>query len=323
MHRQKRRPTSRATRPEDRTARVVIRLLGGFEVSVDGTVTPERGWRRRTAASLVKVLALAPGHRLHREQVIDLLWPDEPAADASPKLHKAAHYARKAAGRHDAVVLRNDAVQLFPTAELIVDAVVFDELSRRAITSHDPATAHSAIDHYQGELLPDDRYDEWAAERRELLRLRHLNLLRLTGQWLQVSELDPSDEQAHVELMRDHVANGDPWVALHHYERLEQVLDRDLGVAPGPTARELRDVIETAAGPPRTWVEDLVAELTELTRRRTILLHTLAAAPRGAPPARVPVAQWPDENRREPFPRCRRQYSSKGSIPSTPVAAAD
>ena len=78
-----------------RTQRVMIRVLGRFEVSVDGIVTPERGWRRRTAASLVKVLALAPGHRLHREQVIDMLWPDESPADAAPKLHKAAHYARR------------------------------------------------------------------------------------------------------------------------------------------------------------------------------------------------------------------------------------
>ena len=106
-------------------------MLGRFEISVDGTVTPERCWRRRTAASLVKVLALAPGHRLHREQVIDMLWPDESPADAAPKLHKAAHYARKATGRDDAVVLRNDVVHLFPGAELTVDALVFDELSRR------------------------------------------------------------------------------------------------------------------------------------------------------------------------------------------------
>jgi DNA-binding SARP family transcriptional activator len=283
MHRYKHRQSSRTARMESRTERVVITLLGRFEVTVDGTATPERCWQRRSAAALVKVLALAPGHRLHREQVIDMLWPDEAPAEAAPKLHKAAHYARRAAGRHDTVVLRNDIVQLFPNAELIVDALLFDELSRRAIADRDPATARAAIEHYTGQLLPDDRYEEWAGERRELLRLRHLNLLRLAGQWLEVSELDPSDEVAHIELMRDHVANGDAGTALVHYERLERVLDRELGVTPGPEARELRDDIATVPSGPT--IEDLVAELAELTRRQTILLQTLATAHSSLPTA--------------------------------------
>jgi DNA-binding SARP family transcriptional activator len=276
MHLHKHRQPSRIARMEGRTDRVVITLLGRFEVEVDGTATPEHCWQRRSAASLVKVLALAPGHRLHREQVIDMLWPDEAPGEAAPKLHKAAHYARRAAGRHDTVVLRNDIVHLFPNAELTVDAVLFDELSRKAIADRDPATARAATEHYTGELLPDDRYEEWAGERRELLRLRHLNLIRLAGQWLEVSELDPSDELAHVELMRDHVANGDAGTALVHYERLERVLDRELGATPGPEARELRDDIATV--PSRPTIEDLVTELAELARRQSILLQTLAAA---------------------------------------------
>jgi DNA-binding SARP family transcriptional activator len=281
---------------EGRLDRVTIRLLGGFEVSVNGTVTPERGWRRRTAAALVKILALAPGHRPHREHIIDMLWPDEPPGDAAPKLHKAAHYARSAAGRDDTVVLRNDIVRLFPTAELSVDALVFDVLSRRAINSRDPATARAAIEQYPGELLPDDRYEEWAGERRELLRLRHLNLLRITGQWLLVSELDPSHEEARLELIRDHLANSDPGAALQHYKRLERVLDRDLGVTPGQAARQLRDNIDTGAVAPFTTpdeLQDLVAELAELTRRQTILLHSLTATAPGC----APIATTPNLHR--------------------------
>jgi DNA-binding SARP family transcriptional activator len=299
MHRHQRRQVGRTPRADRRPTRVDIELLGGFQVTVDGTVTPEHGWRRRSAAALVKVLALAPGQRLHREQVIDLLWPDEPPSDAAPKLHKAAHFARKAAGRHDAVVLRNDVVQLFPSDVLTIDALVFDELSRRALSSRDAATARAAIDHYAGELLPDDRYEEWADERRELLRLRHLNVLRLAGQWLEVSELEPSDEEAHVAVMRDLVANGDPCAALAHFERLERVLDRELGAAPGPVAQALRDDIESATAAQRSTLdqlagfedcvglEDLVAELAEVTQRQTRLIRMLTSA--AANPCCAPV----------------------------------
>src|SRR4051812_12636477 len=79
-------PTRLASAP---TA-VEITLLGCFGVAADGILTPDRAWPRRSAAALVKVLALAPGHRLHREQVLDLLWPDEAPARSAPRLHKAA-----------------------------------------------------------------------------------------------------------------------------------------------------------------------------------------------------------------------------------------
>jgi DNA-binding SARP family transcriptional activator len=261
------------------TGHVTVRLLGGFEVSIDDEVIAEDRWRRRTAAALVKVLALTPGHRLHREQVIDLLWPDEPLVDAAPKLHKAAHYARKACG-HNAVVLRNDMVMLFPAVDITVDVTVFDELSQRAITDGDPAAARAALARYSGELLPDDRYEEWAVDRRELLRLRHLHLLRITRQWLEVSELEPGDEHAHFELMRHHFAAGDCNTALLQYERMERVLDRQIGIAPGPAVQQLRDRIVAAMEPSAIReqtpaVEALVAELAELTRRQAMLLEVL------------------------------------------------
>ena len=170
-------------RGQDGPPRVEIALLGRFEVMIDGQPVASRNWARRHAATLVKVLALTPGRRLHREQVVDMVWPGESLDVAAPKLHKAAHYARRATGQADAVVLRDDTVQLFPDAEVTVDAVEFDELSRRAIAAGDVELARRALDLYRGELCPQDRYEEWAEVRREPLRLRHLDLLRLNGRW--------------------------------------------------------------------------------------------------------------------------------------------
>jgi DNA-binding SARP family transcriptional activator len=52
---------------------VRIRLLGGFQVTVETRTIEDEAWRLRKAASLVKLLALAPGHRLHREQAMEAL----------------------------------------------------------------------------------------------------------------------------------------------------------------------------------------------------------------------------------------------------------
>jgi DNA-binding SARP family transcriptional activator len=57
-----------------RRSKVVrIRLLGGFSVSVGSRTIAHNEWRLRKAATLVKLLALVPGHRMHREQTMDLL----------------------------------------------------------------------------------------------------------------------------------------------------------------------------------------------------------------------------------------------------------
>ena len=197
----------------------------------------------------MKLLALAPGRRLHREQVVDLLWPDDSLDVAAPKLHKAAHFARRATGHADTVVLRDETVELFPDAEVTVDAVAFDELARRALASADVDLAREALGLYGGELCPQDRYDEWAEVRREPLRLRHVDLLRLTRRWEDLAALDPSDEQANVELMRRYVESGDRHAGLRQFERLDRALRRELGVGPSAEACALRDRLLAATAP--------------------------------------------------------------------------
>ena len=59
-----------------RTETLRIWLLGGFQVGVGSRTIPRDAWHLRKAAALVKLLALAPSHLMHREQIVDLLWPD-------------------------------------------------------------------------------------------------------------------------------------------------------------------------------------------------------------------------------------------------------
>ena len=78
-----------------------------------------------------------------------------------------------------------------------------------------------------------------------------------TGAGRRCVELDPSDEVAHLALMRRHAANGDRHAALRQFERLDRALRRELGVAPGREARALRDRLlaahdATRAGDPTT-----------------------------------------------------------------------
>jgi DNA-binding SARP family transcriptional activator len=99
-------------------------VLGGFEVVVDGRPVPADAWRSRRAADLVKVLALEPSHTLHREQVMEWLWPELGAEAAGANLRKAVHYARRAMGADDAIRSEAAVLSLWP-GQVDIDADAF------------------------------------------------------------------------------------------------------------------------------------------------------------------------------------------------------
>lgn len=75
-----------------------ITLLGAFSVRAAGREVSPADWKRRSAVALVKILALTPGHRLHREQLMELLWPASAPEQAGNNLHQALYAARRALG---------------------------------------------------------------------------------------------------------------------------------------------------------------------------------------------------------------------------------
>ena len=225
---------------------VAITTMGGFAVSVAGTVVDDTEWRRRQAAALVKILALAPRHSLHREQVMDALWTELSVDEAAPRLHKAAHYARRALGDPRSLVLAGESVALFPHQDVRVDALEFAALAEAALAERDPAAAAAAADAYRGEFLPTDRYERWAQDTRDRLHLLYLDVLRLAGRWDVLTAVDPTDEEAHLRVITALARRGERRAALRQFERLERALRQELGVAPSPAATRLRDQLVTA-----------------------------------------------------------------------------
>ena len=220
---------------------VTITLLGSFSVVLGSTPVPPDAWSRRGAAALVKLLAVAEGRRMHREQVMDTLWPDLPVEAATPRLHKAAHYARRALGGGTAgLALRNELVVLAPDAAVRVDAVEFRRCAEAAVASGSAAEAERALAMYAGPFLPDDLYEPWASPWRDALGVLHEDLLRLAGHWDDLVRVNPTDEEAHLALAREHADRGDVRAALRQLERMEQALRRELGTAPSAAALQLR-----------------------------------------------------------------------------------
>ena len=241
-------------------------MLGDFRVSVGSRTVEENQWRLKKAAGLVKLLALEPAHRMHREQLMDVLWPELDEKAQANNLRYALHHARRTlalASDSDTVSrllpLRSELLELGAEGLLSVDVEAFEEAARRAKHSRDVGAYRAALDLYAGDLLPEDRYEAWAEDRREELRGTYLSLLsELAAHYEERGEYDaavgvlrkalasdPAHEGAHVHLMRLYALLERRGEALEQYERLREALKREHATEPSAESRRLYEEIRT------------------------------------------------------------------------------
>jgi DNA-binding SARP family transcriptional activator len=220
------------------------------------------------------MLALAPGHRLVAEQVVDVMWPDLSAHAGAANLRKAAHLARQVLGGPDAVVLTGGTVVLFPGMEVWTDAEEFERAADAALRGGDEAAATSAIGLYAGQVLPEDPYEDWAAVVRERLRARYLELLRRAGEWQRLVEEEPTNEEAHRALIRGWLKRGNHRAAMRQFTRLREILAKEFGVRPSRETLALWSHIE--ASTPAPSVEPLVGREGELDQAVSAWARTRA-----------------------------------------------
>jgi DNA-binding SARP family transcriptional activator len=277
-----------------------IELLGGFRVVVATEPVSADAWRRSKAAALVKLLALAPAHRLHREQVMDALWPELAPAAAAANLRKALHYARRE-------------VDIVSVGELLslerdhahVDVDEFRATVAQARRTGDPEVYAAALELYRDGLLPEDRFEEWAIATRDELHAEYIAILQELAGLLEargelesairiarrLAAADPLRESGYLELMRLHALAGRRGDALREYERLREVLEAELGMQPSADAQQLYE--EVRAG--QAAEPELNAELWERVGQLRVVSGDAAGAVNafslaleaGAPPAAV------------------------------------
>jgi DNA-binding SARP family transcriptional activator len=217
--------------------RVSIHLLGRFDVVIDGRPAPAGAWRRDRAAALVKLLAISPGHRVHRELAMETFWPDLDLEAAGANLRKSLHFARRSLGVRELIEVNNDVIVLAPRAELVIDAEVFEAAAKAALRVPDPASYERAAELYGGPLLPDDIYVDWLEGPRRQLQQRYTELLRAGSLWQRLIALDPTDEQAQCALIQAALDAGNRIEAIRQFNQLRDSLHAELGV--GPSAQTI------------------------------------------------------------------------------------
>src|SRR5215218_2904248 len=117
--------------PDGQPEPLRVQILGGFQVSVGLRTIEEDEWRLNKIKSLIKLLALSPRHSLHREQVMETLWPDLSSTAAANNLRYSLHKARRTlepvppASRY--LRLHDERLELFPMGPLWVDVEAFED----------------------------------------------------------------------------------------------------------------------------------------------------------------------------------------------------
>ncbi|THA69356.1 transcriptional regulator [Streptomyces sp. A0642] len=234
-------------------------LFGGFRVERDGGSPLAAKWPRPSARALVKLLAVSPGHSLHREQAMEICWPDADAQASLGSLRVALHAARRAiepelAPRASSSYLTSEGTLLrLDPRTVVIDADTAETLAERALAGGSTAELTTALAAFTGELLPEDRYAPWAAIRREeLSALRDRVRLALAEAHLAESETElatevalralaaaPAEERAHRVLIGAYLRQGLRRQAVRQYHLCREALDAELGVRPGPATERL------------------------------------------------------------------------------------
>ncbi|HVQ94214.1 MAG TPA: BTAD domain-containing putative transcriptional regulator [Mycobacteriales bacterium] len=169
----------------DAAVTVELRVLGGFELWLAGR---ELDWSRLRprARTTLRLLALHAGRPVHRETLVEALWPDLPPAAGMHSLQVAVSSLRRfldpGAARGSGLLARaGDTYKLMlppgsrsDLAEFEACLRMFREL-RTAGTDQAAAgtvvvALRRALTAYRGDLLPEDGPAEWVVAERDRLR---------------------------------------------------------------------------------------------------------------------------------------------------------
>jgi pimeloyl-ACP methyl ester carboxylesterase/DNA-binding SARP family transcriptional activator len=184
---------------DGRRPEVCIATLGRFVVTVDGQEVPTSAWGSRRARQLCKRLVAARGWPVTRDELFDLLWPDE-----ADRHRLGARLSVQLSGVRR--VLRGGVIADRQSVRLDLQDVDTDlERLFRASSDTDIVAA------YPGVFLPDDVYESWTegirveaqarfalSARREARRLLDDDQPQAAVQLaLRLREVDSYDAEAH------------------------------------------------------------------------------------------------------------------------------
>ena len=237
--------------------------LGKFGLTANGRGIALEKWKRRQAVTLLKYLVTQLDRPVHRERILDCLWPDVDEERGWGRLKVTMYYLRtqlRAAGAGE------DAVQTVGNAYLLkrdavwVDASQFEKLVAEGRSLQGKGRRDEALRCYdeaqflyRGDYLEQDTFADWCAEERERLGEIYMEMMTRKaechaerGEFAEAVQAcrkglvhDPCRESFHRSLMQHFLCLERPDWAIAQYRHCHTVLAREFGVEPMPQTQRL------------------------------------------------------------------------------------
>ena len=202
---------------------VEIRVLGSLQVSVDGVPVQASAWRSRQARTLLKVLVARSDRPVPRDELCELLWPDDDPAKTGHRLSVLLSTLRTALdpgkdwppdyvieGDKQGLRLsgRHVSVDLY---DFLADAEEAARFAEEGRNEEARSLLADLLREHAGEAMEDDPYETWATEVRDNVRAVRVQSLRIAARLagragdiddavvhlVRLLSVDPYDEPAH------------------------------------------------------------------------------------------------------------------------------
>ncbi|MGD0152626.1 MAG: BTAD domain-containing putative transcriptional regulator [Thermacetogeniaceae bacterium] len=252
--------------------KISVCLLGQFTVTVNGATIPETAWKTRKIAGVLKYLMLHRNQIVTRDHLMGLFWPNSDQKAASMSLRSALHELRKVLAWYDAPVAGDAALiseqrgglEIKTGGGLSVDVDEFISLYRELdhtsasgagrdgmagdgdANQAKTAVLEKMIALYQGDLLKEDAYLDWAFEAREELKSLFLEASlslvsiylargeynKAEGQLLRTLDIDRYNEEACLHLLNLYTSINQRGRAAKLYADFASRLRKELDIKP-------------------------------------------------------------------------------------------
>ncbi len=221
--------------PVETRRKVLVQTLGRFAVTIDGDEVPSSAWDSRRARQLLKRLVAARGWPVTRDELMDLLWPDESdRRKLGARLSVQLSAVRRVLG--GGVIADRESVAL-DLNEVATDLEAF----------YGASDDGAIVAAYSGEFLPDDVYEDWSGPARDEARSRFVAAARrlasadvAEGRFAQAArigrsllEVDPYDEGAHRLVVESMLGAGEKGEAQRAHAAWESAM-AELGISVDP-----------------------------------------------------------------------------------------
>ncbi|MDQ3042327.1 MAG: bacterial transcriptional activator domain-containing protein, partial [Acidobacteriota bacterium] len=220
-------------------------------------------WTTRRARDIFCFIATSRFRRVDKDILIDTFWADSEIEVIEKNFHPTISHIRKALNsrqtfKQNFLLFRDGAYQLNPEISYSIDTEEFENQileAEKAKRENDAENLRGSLEAahalYRGDFMAGV-YEAWAEERRAYYFEQNLRVLNGLAKiffkekvWIkalkfsnEILKADPFREDAHRLIMKTFAAQGKRAKVKEQFETLQNLLKKELGIAPAPETKK-------------------------------------------------------------------------------------